>query len=107
MFVTLDVVFHEDSMYFSSEHELLGEYQEKVQILDYDDHISEEGELFNQDAGNLDTSGIDLDASGDEHVETELVAPPLSEYLAPQVTDTPNQSFAEDVLPLMSKPSRK
>ncbi|GMP33172.1 hypothetical protein CsSME_00006609 [Camellia sinensis var. sinensis] len=28
MFVTLDVIFHEDSMYFSSELELQGEYQE-------------------------------------------------------------------------------
>ena len=41
MFITLDVTFHEDSMYFSSEPELQGEYQEEIQTLDYDDHISE------------------------------------------------------------------
>ena len=42
MFVTLDVIFHEDSMYFSSHPELQGEYQKEIQTLDYDDHISED-----------------------------------------------------------------
>ena len=32
----MDVVFHEDSMYFSSEPELQGEHLEEVQALDYD-----------------------------------------------------------------------
>ena len=108
MFVTLDVVFYEDLMYFSSKPELQGEYQEEVQTLDYDVHISKEGELSepgNQDAGELDLSGITLDQSGDEplktgdkldqsgdeHLETEIVASPLFEYLAPQAIDTPNQ----------------
>ena len=45
MFVTMDVVFHEDSMYFSSEPELQGEHLEEVQALDYDFLISIEGEL--------------------------------------------------------------
>ena len=36
MFVTMDVVFHEDSMYFSSEPKLQGEHLEEVQALDYD-----------------------------------------------------------------------
>ena len=36
MFVTTDVVFHEDSMYFSSEPKLQGEHLEEVQALDYD-----------------------------------------------------------------------
>ena len=76
MFVTLDVVFHEDSMYFSSKPELQGDYQEEVQTLDYDVHISHELELSeptNQDAGELDLSGITLEQSGDEHPETEVV----------------------------------
>ena len=30
MFITLDVTFHEDSMYFSSEPELQGEYQKEI-----------------------------------------------------------------------------
>jgi hypothetical protein len=76
MFVTLDVVFHEDSMYFSSDPELQGEYQEEVQTLNYDVHIFEEGELFEpgkQDAGELDLSGITLDQSGDKHSESSDV----------------------------------
>ena len=36
MFVTMDVIFHEDSMYFSSEPELQGKHLEEVQALDYD-----------------------------------------------------------------------
>ena len=47
MFVTMDAVFHEDSMYFSSKPELQGEHLEEVQALDYDFLISIEGELFN------------------------------------------------------------
>ena len=45
MFVTMDVVFHEDSMYFSSEPELQGENLEDVQALDDDFFISIEEEL--------------------------------------------------------------
>ncbi|WKA05326.1 hypothetical protein VitviT2T_023300 [Vitis vinifera] len=62
MYITMDVVFHEDSMYFSSESELQGEYHKKIQTLNYDYHISEENEsgqseLVNQKAGELDMSG--------------------------------------------------
>ena len=42
MFITLDVTFHEDLMYFSFEPELQGEYQKEIQTLDYDDHISKD-----------------------------------------------------------------
>ena len=45
MFVIMDVVFHEDSMYFSFEPELQGEHLEQVQALDYDFLISIEGDL--------------------------------------------------------------
>ncbi|RVW13084.1 Retrovirus-related Pol polyprotein from transposon TNT 1-94 [Vitis vinifera] len=44
MFITMDVVFHEDSMYFSSESELQGEYHKEIQTLDYDYHIFEDDE---------------------------------------------------------------
>ena len=62
MFITMDVMFHEDSMYFSFESELQGEYHKEIQILDYDYHISKEdesrqSELVNQEAGELDMSG--------------------------------------------------
>ncbi|RVX08193.1 Retrovirus-related Pol polyprotein from transposon TNT 1-94 [Vitis vinifera] len=58
MYITMDVVFHEDSMYFSSESELQGEYHKEIQTLDYDYHISEENEsgqseLVNQKRGVL------------------------------------------------------
>ena len=127
MFVTMDVVFHEDSMYFSSEPELQGEHLEEVQALNYDFLISIKGELFehgnnlngnekerpelgNENAGELDLSGINLDHSDDERDEVlhnEVVDQPPSESLAPQATDTPNQSPAEDGPAVMSEPPRK
>ncbi|RVX07666.1 Retrovirus-related Pol polyprotein from transposon TNT 1-94 [Vitis vinifera] len=62
MYITMDVVFHEDSMSFSSESKLQGEYHKEIQTLDYDYHISKENEsrqseLVNQEAGELDMSG--------------------------------------------------
>ena len=44
MFITMDVVFHEDSMYFSFEFELQREYHKEIQTFDYDYHIFEEDE---------------------------------------------------------------
>ena len=127
MFVTMDVVFHEDSMYFFSEPELQGEHLEEVQALDYDFLISIEGELSepdnnlngkekerpelgNENAGELDLSGINLDHSGDERDEdlnNEVVDQPPSESLAPHATDTPNQSPFEDGPAVVSEPPRK
>ncbi|KAL6321912.1 hypothetical protein AAG906_035621 [Vitis piasezkii] len=74
MYITMDVVFHEDSMYFSSESELQGEYHKEIQTLDYDYHISEENEsgqskLVNQEASELDMSGQQF---GSEDVFTEI-----------------------------------
>ena len=127
MFVTMDVVFHEDSMYFSSEPKLQGEHLEKVQALDYDFLISIEGELFelgnnlngnekerpelsNENVGELDLSGINLDQSGDERdedLDNEVVDQPPSKSLALQATDTPNQSPSEDGPTVVSEPPRK
>ena len=127
MFVTMDVVFHEDSMYFSSEPELQGEHREEVQALDYDFLISIEGELSepgnnlngnenehlelgNENAGELDLSGIKLDHNGDEcdeDLENEVVDQSPSESLAPQATDTPNQSPAKDGPAVVFEPPRK
>ncbi|WKA12926.1 hypothetical protein VitviT2T_030269 [Vitis vinifera] len=74
MYITMDVVFHEDSMYFSSESELQGEYHKEIQNLDYDYHISKknesgQSELVNQEAGELDMSGQQF---GSEDVFTEI-----------------------------------
>ena len=41
MFITMDVVFHEDLMYFSFDFELQGNYHKVIQTLDYDYHIHE------------------------------------------------------------------
>lgn len=110
-------------MYFSSEPELQGEYQKEIQTLHYDDHISEDvdvhisedvgnldiskevelSEPINQEVGELEVYDITLDQNSDEHPETEVVAPPLSESLTPQATNTPHQSLTEDV----PEPSRK
>ena len=127
MFVTMDVVFHEDSMYISSEPELQGEHLEEVQALYYDFLISIEGELSepgnnlngnekerpelgNENSGELDLSGINLEHGGDvrdEDLDNEVVDQPPSESLSPQATDTPNQSPAEDGPAIVSEPLRK
>ncbi|WJZ97399.1 hypothetical protein VitviT2T_016005 [Vitis vinifera] len=78
MFITMDVVFHEDSMYFSSESELQGKYHKEIQTLDYDYHISKENEsgqseLVNQEAGELDMSGTTLEPSSNDHPKAEEV----------------------------------
>ena len=49
-------------------------------------HISEVGELsdvLNQEVGELDVGGLTLDPSSDEHPETEVLAPTMSESLTP------------------------
>ena len=124
MFVAVDVVFHEDLMYFSSELEFQGEHLEEVQALDYDFLISIEGELSepgnnlhgnekerhelgNENAGELDFSGINLDHNGYEDLDNEVVDQPPSESLAPQATDTSNQSPAKDEPVVVSEPPRK
>ena len=58
MFITMDVVFHEDLMYFSSNSELQGDHHE-IQTLDYDYHISMKGEsgLLNWEVSKLYISG--------------------------------------------------
>ena len=74
MYITMDAVFHEDLMHFSSESELQGEYHKEIQTLNYDYHISEEdesgqSELVNQEVGELDMRGQQF---GSEDVFTEI-----------------------------------
>ncbi|KAK2979733.1 hypothetical protein RJ640_024706 [Escallonia rubra] len=121
MFITLDVVFHEDLMYFSTNSELQGEHQKEIQTLDYDDelvenvdvHISEDTQIY-EDAGNLDISEDELsepvnqvgklvEESSHEHAETEVVAPSQSESDTPHATDTPHHALVHDAL----EPHRK
>lgn len=56
-------------------------------------------ETNNQEVGALDLKGINLDPSGDELLEAEVMVVPQSEYeFEIQTSDTPSQSFVEDVL---------
>ena len=118
MFITMDVVFHEDSMYFSFESELQGEYQKEIQTLDYDYHISEDDEsgqfeLVNQETDKLDMSGTTLEPSSNDHLETEEMieeardntiepSPPFEQFGSKNVfTEIPNKSSSiEGVLNL-------
>lgn len=74
MFISLDVVFHEDSMYFSSESELQGEYQKEIQTLDYDVDIPEDVDVhISEDGGKLDIpEGGELSKPIDQKVDSEL-----------------------------------
>ena len=125
MYITMDVVFHEDSMYFSSKSELQGEYHKEIQTLDYDYHISEEdesekSELVNQEAGELDMSGTTLESSSNDHPEIEKVieegrnstikpSPPSEQFGSEDAfIEIPNQSSsAEGVLNLEPDPFMK
>ncbi|RVX14558.1 Retrovirus-related Pol polyprotein from transposon TNT 1-94 [Vitis vinifera] len=125
MFITMDVVFHEDSMYFSFEYELQGEYHKEIQTLDYGYHISEEdefgqSELVNQEVSELDMSGTTLEPSSNDHPEAEEVigerrditikpSPPFEQFGSEDTfTEIPNQSSsAEGVLNLEPDPFMK
>ena len=109
----------------SSEFELQGEYHKEIQILDYDYHIFEEdesgqSELVNQEAGELDMSGITLEPSNNDQPETEEVieegrdgiiepSPPSEQFGSEDVfTEIPNQSSSiEGVLNLEPDPFMK
>ena len=70
----------------------------------------ERPELGNENVGEFDLSGINLDHNGDERDEdlyNEVVDQPPSKSLAPQATNTPNQSLAEDGTTVVSEPPRK
>ncbi|RVW94488.1 Retrovirus-related Pol polyprotein from transposon RE1 [Vitis vinifera] len=73
MYITMDVVFHEDSMYFSSESELQGstirKFRLSIMIIISLGDESGQSELVNQEAGELDMSGQQF---GSEDVFTEI-----------------------------------
>ena len=78
----MDVVFHEDTMYFP-EPEFQGEYQKEIQTLNYGENNRDVVNLDlsgndtqtgqNQEMSKMDLSGISLDQSGDEHPIIEEV----------------------------------
>lgn len=103
MLIIMDVVFHEELMYFSSKSELQGEYQKEYDLATcYDIH---------------DTSVISLDLDIDPHLEDEdviapqIASPPIEdeEVSGPQAVSPsieelesligiPHQSSTEDAL---------
>ena len=107
----MNVVFHEDSMYFSFESKLQEEYYKEIQTLDYD--ISKEDEygqfeLVNQEAGEP--------SSNDHPKAEEVIKEGRNNTIEPSeqfgsedaFTEIPNQSsFAEGVLNLEPDPFMK
>ncbi|WVY99005.1 hypothetical protein V8G54_031156 [Vigna mungo] len=98
MFISMDVVFHEQIMYFSSESALQGENHKELQTLDYHcqeyvylekDHLEVNCSNDNSCADNLQsscTNEMENEINGTSHyvLVTELgMTPPV---------DTPNQS---------------
>ena len=73
---TVDVIFYEDTMYFSSESELQGEYQKEIKTLYVDilecDYPSSTG-IDSENNGNLNISGIPLDHYNNDQLETREV----------------------------------
>lgn len=102
LFVTMDVVFHEDTMYFSKP-ELQGEYQKGIQTLnsDYNDECTLD--ISGNASSSGQNKGVSLDLSGDEHATVEEVSLSQSQdEIEPpeQMVSTsyvPHQSLAEDV----------
>ena len=96
MYTTLDVVFHEDKIYFSSEFEIQWEHNYEVQILDYID-------LENLISVESDISGRNLDGSSEDNeaefspIQAANETGPESIQEVESLLDTTNQSFVEDV----------
>ena len=96
MYTTLDVVFHEDKIYFSSEFEIQGEHSHEVQTLDYIDPENLISVELDISGGNLDGSGEDNKAEF-SHIKVVDETGPESIQEAESLSDTTNQSFVEDV----------
>ena len=111
MFITMDVVFHEDSMYFSFESELQGEYHKEIQTLDYD--ISKEDEygqfeLVNQEAGEPSSNDHPKAKEVIKEGRDSTIEPSEQFGFEDAFIEIPNQSSsAESVLNLEPDPSMK
>ncbi|KAL2486547.1 Uncharacterized protein Adt_31303 [Abeliophyllum distichum] len=95
----MDVVFHEDAMYYS-ESEFQGEYLEEIQRLEYNLVTYEEevkldmAEISNDSVEELDTSGQNFDISGNEHPEKQGTSEVELQSLPSNI---PNQSLVEAI----------
>ncbi|KAL5789241.1 hypothetical protein ACOSQ2_004129 [Xanthoceras sorbifolium] len=103
-------------MYFSSESELQGENHQEIQTLTYDNP----SEFINQEVGELDLGGMNLESTGSALPDTEEMieegrdsmtqSSSLSEQHGSEeaLADIPNQSSSiEDILNLEYESSRK
>lgn len=98
LFVTMDVIFHEDTMYFS-EPECQGEYRKEIQTLNYDEN-------GNMDVINLDLSGPTLDFNDDDsqtRQNQEVGELTLDQGIAKEVGLPPTQPHIE-ILKNMATP---
>lgn len=113
MFITLDVVFHENSIFFSSESDLQGEKQKEVLTLDHDTHVQEEIELTPQEVvGSISDDNQEMGIEVPILSEISTTSQDLHEEMGneeapPEEIVVPNQSLVEDALDLVSEPSRK
>ncbi|XP_026429173.1 uncharacterized protein LOC113325170 [Papaver somniferum] len=108
MFVTLDVVFHEDTIYFSCEFELQGEYQKEIQTLNYDEDISEIDVSVIVNSDDMVRESVDESSSREEtestvldrdiEIQDEVMIEEIPESTLPQEDEAQNQSSATDVL---------
>ena len=110
LFVTMDVVFHENDMYFANpESSLQGENQTEVQTLDYTipyiDSVNDldlSGDVLeisgdhsheNNDANELELSGNVLETSGDHSLENNV-----------KIFEMDDSTFPDNSLPDSSLP---
>ncbi|PON38314.1 hypothetical protein TorRG33x02_345400, partial [Trema orientale] len=96
LFITLDVVFHEDTLYFSKS-EFQGEYQQEIQTLDYDCGIDIQGVGSLDVGGSTLDSSVTLDSSSDtsqieqnQEMSNMIVDQDGSELLTPEVSISPS-----------------
>ncbi|OMO54865.1 Integrase, catalytic core [Corchorus capsularis] len=119
MFITMDVVFHEDTMYFS-ESDFQGQNEKEIHTLDYDiqgeckgDYQFLDGNVVNDIIGDnvvgSSGNGVDDQEEHESRIESEEIGD-----VVPSVTedetliDIPHQLSAEDVpIPALELPRKQ
>ena len=110
MFITMDVVFHEDTMYYSKS-KFHGEYLDEIQTFEYSLMTDTEEinmdvtELSDKYSGDLDTSGQNVDISGNPENQETSGTPEAELYSLP--SNIPNQSLADDTPYIVPESSRR
>ncbi|WVZ17272.1 hypothetical protein V8G54_010254 [Vigna mungo] len=98
MFISMDVVFHEQIMYFSSESALQGENHKELQTLDYNcqEYVYLEKDLLEVNCSSNDSYVDNLQSSCTNEMENEINGTShyevVTELDMTHLDDTPNQS---------------